>query len=359
MHIVIWGVIMKKKLIAFIPVALTTALLIFLPQIGKNGVANGLYISGKIIIPSLFPFAFCVLFIMRSGVLNLLRKIEPIAVFLFGHTCDEFAVFLLSLIGGYPVGARLVKELYDQKETDDYRAQILLYYCVNAGPAFTVIAVGNGIFASNEIGYILLSASFLSSVVMAFICRFSFKDYKKENIKSKRIDMTFSDNFVSSAADASKSVFTICVFVILFSVFISYIEYFSAKVTFLKYIGYLFEVTSALTHTKNIYSVSFLLGFSGFCVWLQIISTIGNLKINFLKFALARIVHGSISTAITYILVRIFKPTMNTMTNAVSFGKSGVITSFSLSIALVSMGILFCISLFGKKSSGSFLNDVL
>ena len=61
------------------------------------GVAKGLYISGNVIIPSLFPFGVIVLIILRSNI-----KILPDTVF----------VFLLSIIGGYPVGAQLIEEIY-------------------------------------------------------------------------------------------------------------------------------------------------------------------------------------------------------------------------------------------------------
>ncbi len=347
------------RTLSVILVIVMTGLLVLYPDIGRSGVSNGLYMSGRVIIPSLFPFAFCVLFIMRSGILAYLKKIEPITRFIFGQSGDEFAVFVLSLIGGYPVGGRLIKELYDTKETNTKRAQILLCYCVNAGPAFTIVAVGGAIFGSRTIGYILLTSSIIASIIMAFIGRFALKRNNSEFQKKAAVTTSIADNFVTSAADAASSVFSICVFVIIFSVINAYMVGFSGGVSFLKHLSNFVEVTSAVSRTKNIYYVSFLLGFSGICVWLQILSAISNIKINLILFAFSRIVHAALSAMITFVCVKIFKPTLNTMTNGTIFSGSRYVSTVSLSVAMLAMVILFCISLFNKKSCGSLLKDVI
>ena len=75
-----------------------------------QGVIKGLYISANVIIPSLFPFGVIVLIILRSNIKTI---------------TDTAFVFLLSIIGGYPVGAQLIEEIYkkfmavrDQIETE-------------------------------------------------------------------------------------------------------------------------------------------------------------------------------------------------------------------------------------------------
>lgn len=354
---------MKKnnftRISGVLAVLILVAFLILYPNTGKIGVTRGLYIATEIIIPSLFPFTFCVLFIMRSGILRFLKKIEVIPRILFSQTGNEFAVFVLSLIGGYPVGARLIKELYETNATDRKRAEILLCCCVNAGPAFTVIAVGNGLFASSQVGYILLASSVAASVLIAFICGFLLKPADTRLQKNMQPIPDTADNFVTSAADAADSVFSICVFVVLFSVLTAYIDAFSKEIRFLKFVGFFAEITSALTRTRNIYFISFLLGFSGLCVWLQILSSVGDIKLNPIPFVLSRFLHGALSTLFTFIGVKVFKPALNTISNNVNFGGSLFVSSAALALALLSMGILFCISVFGKKSSGSFLKDML
>ncbi len=342
-----------------ISILIMILLLIILPDIGRNGVITALDVCARIVIPSLFPFAFCVLFIMKSGILEYLKILEPFTLRVFGQTGAEFAVFLLSLIGGYPVGGRLIKELCDTNSTDRKRAEILLCYCVNCGPAFAVIAVGSGILGSITVGYIFLGCSILSSLIMAALGSVLLKKQKTVPYRKDKQTVNFADVFVESASAASASVFSICVFVIIFSVITSYLLHFSANVPLLKYTICFLEVTSGILQTKNIYLISFLLGFSGICVWMQIMAGLGDIKANFLAFAVSRIVHGGLSALFTYVAVKIFKPTLPTMTNGIKFTFNGSISTVHLTVALVSMGLLFCISVFGKKSCGSFSVDVL
>ena len=76
-----------------------------------------------------------------------------------------FSIFLLSLIGGYPIGAKLIEEASISGRVDRRTYHSLICCCINAGPAFTVIAVGEGLFGSETLGYYF----FVSHSVSAFI----------------------------------------------------------------------------------------------------------------------------------------------------------------------------------------------
>ena len=99
---------MKNRLIDYTAVVLILMFIGFLmlkPETCKKGIAYGILLCGRVIIPSLFPFTMCVLFILRSGVLNRLSFLNGATQRLFGIPFRLFSVFLLSAIGGYPVGA--------------------------------------------------------------------------------------------------------------------------------------------------------------------------------------------------------------------------------------------------------------
>ena len=345
----------EKKLYRYmLPTALSVAFLILLllsPSNGRTGAAYGLTLCSNIVIPSLFPFAVCVLFIMRSGILSVLGRIEPVTRFLFGQSGGEFSAFLLSLIGGYPVGGRLIKELYDNGHTNKKRAHILQCCCTNAGPAFIVIAVGGGILGSKALGYILLLSSTLSSVIMAIICGFFLRKEKYKKATQIVAPPDIADNFVTSTADAAASVFGICAYVLLFSVINQYLGTSPVRI--------ITEVTTAVTITKNIYLIAFIIGFSGICVWLQLYSVSGKLGISLPIFALSRLLHGSLSTALTYLLILIFKPTLPTISNNITFKGGAVIDTVSLGISLIIMGILFCIATANKNNSRNLLRDMI
>ena len=131
------GSVFKLSAAGILIIVLGGVCLLF-PAISASGAKEGLMLCGSIIIPSLFPFTFCVMFINKSGILKFLKPLNPITQFLFHLNYYEFSLFLLSLIGGYPLGAKLL----NQSGINDKKAKIMINYCINAGPAFVVLAVG-------------------------------------------------------------------------------------------------------------------------------------------------------------------------------------------------------------------------
>lgn len=328
-------------------------LLIFIPSLGRSGVSRGLLLCGNIVIPSLFPFTFCVLFIINSGAINLLKPFSGVIGKAFKMNCYSFSVFLLSLIGGYPVGAKLLNQGVKNGSISPHNASILLNFCVNAGPAFIITAVGIGVYSSKTVGILLFVSHILSSVLIYLFLRNMLSD---DNEGGKRPPIAFSDNFVLSAAESAKSVMGICAFVILFSAINSYMVALAEVVPFIKGLVLMLEITNTLALTKNIYAFSFLLGFSGFCVWFQIRSCCTHFKPILSLFALSRLLHGGLSSVITALLLKLF---------GISFSAAAFPPVFSfcttpqLMAALLIMVLIFALSLSSEKYNCKLLNDVV
>ncbi len=333
-------------------------LIITLPDISSSGVSRGLIISANVIIPSLFPFMVCVLMLIKSGIKLNNKTVNQILYKVFGQNFDMFFVFLLSMIGGYPVGAKLINELYSQETIDKKTANIMLTYCVNAGPAFIISVVG-GVFSSQKIGIVLLVSHILSSFLIALLCSKKNKKNIFWNKKNIKIQKNFSENFVESVADASGSMLSICSFIILFSVINSYLDYFFCNMPIIKYISIFTEVTSAVVKCKNLYLVSFLLGFSGLSIWCQIFAISGKRKINIISFVIGRILHGTISVIITRFLVYIFKIKVYTFSNNVNLNNKFYYSNITLFISMLIMIIVLFTFFCSKNNSGKIINDVL
>ena len=157
---------------ATVSVLTLTTLLIIKPEPCRTGVINGILLCGRVIIPSLFPFTMCVLFIDKS---NILKRLEPLSFLtnkLFGLSGELFSIMLLSLIGGYPIGAKLLNESVNAGKISQETARNMLNYCVNGGPAFIVAAVGSGILNSKKIGTILLLSHISATLVICSVSRF-------------------------------------------------------------------------------------------------------------------------------------------------------------------------------------------
>lgn len=352
---------MKKRFINFSLILLFVAYIFVLtakPHLCRSGTFNGILLCGKVIIPSLFPFATCVLFILGSGIFEVSGKLTHLTKKITGLPFDLFMIFVFSSIGGYPVGASLLNTATLQGKITAKTAGRMLNFCINAGPAFIISAVGSGILGSQTLGIILLASHLFSSVLLLFVFRFAYK-FDDVTKTQKQKPISFADNFVNSAAEASKSVLSICSFVILFSGICEYINYFAQKAEFLKFAALLLEVTNAVTFTNNLYLISFLLGFGGISVWCQIIFMAKNIKINFLQFTAFRILHGTLSALFTFILVKIFPSALPTVSNGKIITFSYFHSTAAIGISLLIMGIVFVISLTTKNYAGKLLDDMV
>ena len=235
-----------KNIILLLLTSFFAFIFIKYPLLCKEGVIFGIMLCGKVIIPSLFPFTMCVLFIMRSGSLNIFNRFSPIFEKLLGLNFDELLIFIFSLIGGYPIGAKLINEAVVSGKISNSRAKKMLAFCINAGPAFTVSAIGSGILGSKELGIVLLFSNLLSAFLISQLTRFS----KVKNNTYKETDNNKSypiaDNFVLSASDSAVAVSKICYFVVLFSIINKYIDFFSKSIAPLKFLSLILEITNRL-----------------------------------------------------------------------------------------------------------------
>ena len=325
------------------------------PKVCTEGAVKGLLLSGRVIIPSLFPFTACVLFIMKSGGLRLLDFANPFTKRVFRLSPQQFSLMLLSFIGGYPVGGKLLNEAVKSGKISKENAGIMLNYCVNAGPAFIVLAVGGGILGSKKIGYILLLAHIISSLILSLVFGHFIKN---DNTDSENTAESFSpaDNFVVSVCEAASAIFSVCAYVILFSTVNEYMNCLSEKISVLKYISPLLEVTNAVTGMRNIVIIAFLLGFAGVSVWCQILSMGKLIKINFAVFTLSRTAHGVLSAVITALLLKAFGIAV---TVSASVKYTPTYNGIVLSLSMLSMVIVLIISLFSKKKTGNILKDIV
>lgn len=138
-----------------------------------QGVRDGISLCLASVIPALFPFFVAAQLLTSLGAAEVLgRTAGPLFRRLFGIDGAGAAAFLLGLIGGYPVGAKAAGSLVRQGFLSPEDGARLLTFCNNAGPAFILGIVGNGVFHSSRAGvwlYLLHAAS--ATAVGLLLCR--------------------------------------------------------------------------------------------------------------------------------------------------------------------------------------------
>lgn len=125
---------MKKRALG-IAAALGMLALILDSRTALSGAMEGLDLCLKTVIPSLFPF------ILLSSLLSdacygielpMLSKISGLF-----HIPSKISYLLIpAFLGGYPVGAQCVHDLYDSGRIHKASAERMLSFCSNAGPSF-------------------------------------------------------------------------------------------------------------------------------------------------------------------------------------------------------------------------------
>lgn len=129
-------------------------------------VSQGLTLCIQVLLPSLFPFFVLSNLLVLSSVIQRLTPLfcRPMeALFHLPGSCAP--VLLLGAVGGYPVGAKTVSALYQQRLCTREEALGTLRFCNNAGPAFLIGSIGGGLLNDTRLGMRLLFIHLLSAAV--------------------------------------------------------------------------------------------------------------------------------------------------------------------------------------------------
>lgn len=333
---------LTKNRIKSIPIAVIVCVigffLLLYPSHGSRGISSGLTLCAEIVIPSLFPFLFLSSFIVKVDLCNKFSFIfEPFTKTLFKLPGCTAGAILMSLIGGFPVGAKMTYELYKNKNITKNQAKRMMLFCINPGPAFVINAVGYTMLGSSKIGVILFASICLSSILVGIVVSISdskAKVIEKNNNLQKKENTPLSVAFTTSATDAASAMVSISVWVILFSCIGTLITIFPLEKNFIGSIFCFLEVTSGCNYAAkglSVPSVGFILGWAGLCVHCQVLQYVKGVKCNVLSFFTARLACATLSSFICSKLLSIFPCEVKVFSsNQLAFS-----TAFSVSIPAV------------------------
>lgn len=288
--------------------------LVFLrfPETAGQGISEGIDICLGTLIPSLYPFLIIASLVVNLDIVTAAENyFSAISGVLFRLPGKCAGVIFLSMIGGYPVGAKIIRELYKKNEITSAQAKQLMSFCVNPAPSFVISSVGFYMLGSKRIGFIMYFSIILSSLIIGFFSRF-FAD-AEENIyiekSSWKYSPDFSDAIIKSISSASKTMLNICSWVILFSCINKLIEISllgnTAKFTLFT----LLEVTNGCLVASTNLPVPIIAGiisFSGICTHFQLMSAVNEIGLEYRYFLASRILSGALSAVICSFILNIY-----------------------------------------------------
>lgn len=147
--------------------AIAMMILILDSKNASKAAFQGVLLCIQTIIPALFPF-----FVLSSLLTSSLsgkdsRFLSPLEQ-LLRIPAGSGSIFLTGILGGYPVGARCIREAYERKQLSQKDACRMLSFCSNAGPSFLFGMIAP-FFPDRKFGWILWGIHILSAVITSLL----------------------------------------------------------------------------------------------------------------------------------------------------------------------------------------------
>lgn len=248
-------------------------LLILDTKTAMHAMADAVEICLRTVIPSLFPFF--IISIMLTGMLQgcAASFLQPL-VRLLGIPSGCESIFIIGLLGGYPVGAKCIAQTYDAGALSKAQAERLLGFCCNAGPAF-LFGMAGRLFDKAYIPWALWGIHLLAAVIVGII----LPKLPHENAKKiPPVTITLPEALEQSV----KTMGCVCGWIVLFRVIIAFVQrwflWFLPLEAQVLLVG-LLELANGCISLNQIVNpglrfvlCAVMLSFGGICVYAQTIS---------------------------------------------------------------------------------------
>ena len=310
-------------------VLLIMFLIISNPTRYSQGTISGLKLFFQSVLPGLFPFMLLTKLITELGFLfQITPKFDKLSRKLFGTPGVSFYAFFMSILSGYPIGAKIISDLYSKGLITEQEAQKMSVFCTTSGPIFVIGSVGSIMFNSLKIGIIIYASHIISSIVMGvFYNLLTRKNQPSSTIQIKLLKQNNANLLNDAINQTITSLFVVAAYITIFYLLTEVLESISVislitntltKLTrplgihpsTIKGITYGFlEVTRGakeLSQSITPLSISLCCGiisFSGLSINLQMMSFLKTAKIKARNFFLSKCVHCVLSIFICYLIV--------------------------------------------------------
>ena len=298
---------------------------------------TGLFLWFNTVLPSLLPFIIGANILMASNSFYLFDKIfRPIMKPLFNLPgCCAFP-WIMGLVSGYPMGAKITAELRQNNQISDIETQRLLGFCNNSGPFFILGAVGVGMLQNEQLGYFLLLIHFISSVVTGIIFRFYRKNHR--NIANTSLQLftptkSMGEILGTSITHSMEVIIQIGGYIIIFSVIGSLIKNTYVITLFARLLCFIFRpfgmsvelalswligliemsngvyMVSAVPASQNLKLaiISFLMAWGGLSIHAQSIHLLQDINIKTSIYLLGKLLHAVMAFLLTFLCLPMYQ----------------------------------------------------
>jgi len=264
------------------------------------------------VLPSVLPFMIISSLLLSTGYIKKICKpfARPFKK-LFNTGSYSAYTFFVSIISGYPVGSKIIAELYEEKKISKSDAVRMSSFCSNSGPMFIVGAVGVSMLLSATAGYVILLSHILGAVFNGFLYRnYKIKEEPRILIQVPQKSHSFADIIENSC----KSILLVGTII---SFFFIIIEFLSIPLAFLSpqvqsVIFGIVEITKGCSMISANFSIktatvlsSIIITFGGLSTIIQSTSLLKRVNMPIRLFALQKFSQAIFSGVISLALVNV------------------------------------------------------
>ncbi|WP_337034478.1 sporulation integral membrane protein YlbJ [Paenibacillus illinoisensis] len=148
-------------------------LMILFPAETWHASVRGLSIWWDVLFPSLFPFLVLSELLLGFGIVHFLGTLlNPLMRPLFRVPGSGGFVFAVSCASGYPTGAKLTAQLWDQKLVTREEGERLVAFTTSSDPIFMIGAVSVGFFHNVAVAPVLVASHYAAAFIVGLLMRF-------------------------------------------------------------------------------------------------------------------------------------------------------------------------------------------
>lgn len=266
---------------------------------------SGLLLWFNHMIPALFPTMVWTDFMIRSGKSHKASLVlQPVLGKILSTSLQGTFTVIMGFLGGFPIGAKCVSQMYITKQITKDEASYLLSFCNNLGPIYTLCFIVPFLQYKYK-GFILFcmyGIPFLYGIIMRYTI------YRKEIFVSCNTESNDINNLLSCLDfSLEKSLYNIAMlggYIIIFQLPFLFISNDSVR----KYVGCFIEINNGLSFiSDNLFSllhcciVLAACSFTGMCCFSQTVHILKNTDLSVMKYLKHKIIQAILVFLVSYV----------------------------------------------------------
>lgn len=239
--------------------------------------ARALQLWATAVVPALFPFFIASRALLLMGCAPLCsRALAPLMRFL-GYPQSGAYALAVSMLGGYPGGAKAVSELLEQGAVSQKEAEHLSILCHTSGPLFVMGTAAGVLLKQPQWGVAMLMCHYCACFCTAALFAFGQKPSCEEaRIMPQGQPLSVGAVMGQSVMAGVNTMLLICGYMVFFGVVIALLPLPEGNVGAV--LAGMLEMTNGIAHLSGSQAMPLacaLLSFSGVCINLQALTLLG------------------------------------------------------------------------------------